>query len=212
MRTLLLAPHADDETLFAAFTILKFVPDIAVVHVPRDDDEQRERMSELRQALVELGVGTAVHWVGGYEGEQCHSLRSWLEQRCPPRSIHERAQSDDVVYFDHVFAPAVERDGHVEHNRVGKAALEVFGEDRVTSYLTYTRTGGRSRDGREVPYEPEWIARKLCALAAYRSQHAHPARAPWFVDLIDLREWYAEPGAPPRPPVVKPPATEMRGI
>lgn len=90
-----------------------------------------------------------------------------------------------------MFAPAVEENGHVEHNTVGVAASLLWPQSKVRYYLTYTRTHGRSTLGDEVFYETEWISRKLRALAEYGSQIAHPARRPWFYDLVDLREWYA---------------------
>ena len=92
---------------------------------------------------------------------------------------------------DIVIAPSYEEGGHEQHNAVAQAATSVFGGD-VIHYLTYTREGGRSRDGYLVkPDDPEWIALKLRALACYRSQLRIENCRPWFTDLLDLNEWLA---------------------
>ena len=59
----------------------------------------------------------------------------------------------------------------------------------ITFYNTYRRGEGRTR-GVSVPYEADWPARKLRAMACYRSQIALPATQPWFANDW-LEEWYA---------------------
>lgn len=93
--------------------------------------------------------------------------------------------------IENVFAPAIEVEGHEQHNAVGLLAQDVFG-DRVTHYLTYAPRGVRSRYGVEVPPPTAHeIALKLRALSCYESQITNPATRPWFFELLDLREWWA---------------------
>ena len=89
---------------------------------------------------------------------------------------------------DLLIAPAVEEDGHPDHNLVGSLAQIKACE--IIQYTTYTRGGGRTTTGRFVPYEFPWMAVKRQAMACYESQAAHPATAPWFA-AKDLREWVA---------------------
>lgn len=176
MRSLLLAPHSDDETLFASYLILRHKPTVTVcLRSPGELGVSRFR--ETRAAMRILGDPEVETW-------------PYRETQPLPRDFYEllfrRAEE-----YDHCFAPAVEEGGHEHHNEVGRLALAVFGEHRVTRYLTYTRHGGRSREGTLVEPEPEWVALKLAALACYRSQIDDPATRPWFYDLVDLREWVA---------------------
>lgn len=86
-----------------------------------------------------------------------------------------------------VFAPAREEGGHEQHNRIADLADDIFVD--VTHYLTYT-ADGKSTSEHEVPFEPQWVAKKLHALACYRSQSAHPATRKHFLDH-GIREYVA---------------------
>ncbi len=99
-----------------------------------------------------------------------------LDVRAFENELHYVAELHSV---ERVFAPALELGGHTDHNVIAEIARDVFG-DGVTYYLTYT-ANGRSR-GRQVEWEPEWIARKYAALACYGSQIRSPATQIWFTD------------------------------
>lgn len=195
MRTLLLSPHYDDETLFAAYTVQRHQPDVLVVAVPKDRDEAERRNAETAEALKWLGHTGRLNSLGSYEGGiDPEYLVGYLEGCAAPapEAFDPLADPEDEdLKYDRVFAPAVEDGGHDDHNLVGRAAVKVFGPDRVIPYLTYTRGGGRSRGGVEVPATPAMIEGKLLALACHRSQIEHPARRPWFYDMLDMREWLA---------------------
>jgi LmbE family N-acetylglucosaminyl deacetylase len=187
---LLLAPHADDETLFASYLILRHKPDVLVCSRSRDEEEATLREAELAEAMAILD---APYRVWPYTSLDRRTIIADLSAWLP--------KNDPTYRYSHVFAPAVEQGGHDEHNGVGQAALDVFGSERVTPYLTYAPRGQRSREGVEViPADPSWIALKLRALACYRSQIEDPKTRPWFFELLDLREWVAVPEAvPPEP-------------
>lgn len=167
--SVLFAPHFDDETLFAAFTILRHRPHVVVCYPSaRDYGETAVREAETRDAMSVLGAAGVECWAGG-------DLRAQMDvfdaRRRPTR----------------VWAPDVDS-SHPEHVAVALAARQAFG-DRVTSYHTY-RDGQKVRSARPVPYEPAWVGQKLRALARYTSQHSHPRAHAFF--LQDLQEFYGE--------------------
>lgn len=180
MKSLLLAPHSDDEILFASWTLIAHTPDLVICREDPDRAMRGIRVSESRAALEELGYdwshGRMSVWPA-VERQYCHEM---LSRRICVASEH----------YDLVYAPLWEEEGHHEHNEISTLATIFFGSERCRYYSTYTRTGGRTQGRSEVPYDPTWIARKLRALACFETQHVHPQRSPWFVDLIDLREWY----------------------
>lgn len=187
MTALLLSPHNDDETLFASFLAIQHRADIVTclrsqVQYVRYSIRASDRERETIEAVETLGLRRPIQW-------------PFLDDSPDWQAIEQEMRALDVpsvfaVPYDRVFAPALEDDGHEHHNRIGALALEVFGPDRVTHYLTYTRSGGRSRNGVEVVPEPDWIERKHRALACYRSQIAEPSCREHF--LRDIREYVVE--------------------
>ena len=183
MTSILLEPHHDDATLFAAFTCIRERP--LVVTVFRSVVQERFGITHEQRARENA---TAISTLG------C----MWDQWDFPDSDPHVASIRAALGLLDarsseaHVFAPAVEVDGHAQHNLIGQLADEVFGEDRVTHYLTYGRHRGKSRDGSEVPFEPAWIRTKLRALACYESQIDTPAANCWMWFAEDLRE-YVQP-------------------
>jgi LmbE family N-acetylglucosaminyl deacetylase len=180
---LFLSPHNDDEVLFGTFTILRENPEIVIVfdsHVQGQRTGQenwRRRREESMRGLQELSVPRVWPTFLGLSdalpietATLCDALRQYGEPEM-------------------VYAPAVEVDGHVQHNIVGFAANQVF--PRVTHYLTYTRIG-KSRSENEVqPRNGDDIARKLRALACYSSQmEMEPKLGCWPHFMRDLTEYY----------------------
>jgi predicted SAM-dependent methyltransferase len=166
---ILFAPHADDETLFAAFTILKYRPAVVVCYgSERDYGDTATREAETRDALNVLGGGFLAQWNGGDLEAQMRALE---------------AQAVPTL----VFAPDRQA-SHPDHVAVHDAAVRVFG-DRVTTYHTYD-TAGKVRSDRPVPFEPVWVQQKLRALSRYTSQLTHPRAHQFFT--WDLAEFYGE--------------------
>lgn len=179
--TLVLAPHGDDESLFVAYTCMRERAHVIVCTQDRDPEVRQARSLEVTSAIRILGC-THQEWQipeteFGYRGHQTvrEYLQVWDTDRAPWKP-------------ERVYAPALDQDGHDQHNLVGALALEVFAE-RVIPYLTYAPRGQRQRYGQEVVPTAEEIQRKLKALACYRTQIENPATRPWFFDLLDLREW-----------------------
>lgn len=159
---LLLAPHHDDETLFAAYTLLRYRPHVAVCF----DGGTRYGATSVRQA--ETAAATKMlgcTWEALYE--QGGDLMTALAP-CDP---------------EQVFAPMPESHGHAEHNIVASIASDLW-PDRVVYYTTYT-AAGRTVVGDPVPIENGWDVLKVRALACYVSQIAHRGTRPHFLRPLD---------------------------
>lgn len=172
-RTLLLAPHADDETLFASYLAQRYAAQVVAVY-----DEGRE--NELAQATQWLGCTYRQFPLA--KGQDEDMVEAYLI------GLRDPASGDD---WDLVIVPAIEEFGHEEHNLVGRLALTVFQDCELIRYRTYSPRGTRTIGEPVVPDDPDHIARKLAALSCYRSQITEPAAQPWFYDLLDMREWVA---------------------
>ena len=180
---ILLAPHNDDETLFASFLCLKHNP-VVVICLYADD----HRVAETKCAMEELG-NVWMQWPFKADKPDWGAIQAQI------RLMAEQ--------YEHCFAPepAFFANGHdkekttpagwgvLQHDRIGQFALEAFGRERFTGYHTYTRWGGKVTEGTEVEFEPEWLLWKLRALACYRSQVLLPATMPHFAE--SLREYVA---------------------
>jgi len=166
-RGVLLSPHNDDETLFAAFTIIRHRPRVVVCfQSERDYGDPAAREAESREAVELLGASGFEQW----RGEDMVAAMRDLDARTHP---------------ERVWAPD-KRASHPQHVEVARAAREVFG-DRVVTYHTYDQAG-KVRDGRSVPYEPEWVHAKLRALCRYQTQATHPRAGAFFTwDLLEYQ-------------------------
>lgn len=174
LRGTLFAPHNDDETLFAAFTILRYRPRVVVCFPSVGDyGDPAVRELETRDAMGVLGAGLVEQWQGGdIEAEmrafdaRVHPLRVW-------------APDPDTTHPDHLL--------------VARAAAAVFG-NRVTTFHTYrigpSGAAEKVRSSHQVPFEPAWLGQKHRALARYQSQINHPRANQFFA--FDLHEFLGE--------------------
>lgn len=173
---LLLSPHCDDETLFAAYTLLRHRPRVMVCfngrrarHLPTDAD----RELETKAAMKQLGCKVVFARV------QCDPA-DWyeLELAVAPLVATPGLQ---------VWAPLPEPGGNLGHNGVGNLAAMLWPE-KTTFYTTYAGPqNGRSEIGTPVASEPAWADRKLRALECYKSQRLKPDTA--FHFSRSLREY-----------------------
>lgn len=167
----LLAPHNDDEALFATYTLLRHQPTVVVCldgwRGRRWDVPVDVRAAETAAALAVLGCPPHI-------------------QLSLPPDWGTLADALEIVLADaeHVWAPLPEEDGHSHHNRVGELAMQMF-PGRCTLYATYTMTGGKTTVGRLVPYEDGWPELKRAALSCYASQLARPGTRPHFERSLD---------------------------
>lgn len=172
-RALLLSPHADDEVLFAAFTVIRYRPDV-VICCPsvRDYGSTAERHWESQNAGNILHAASVEQWAYESEDELAWRLISLDQARHRPL----------------VFAPS-EDCSHPDHRMVGSAAARVFG-GRLFRFHTYNATG-KVRRGTQVAFEPAWVQLKLRALAMFTTQLEHPRAHKFFME--DLHEYYEVP-------------------
>lgn len=172
-QTLLLAAHADDETLFAAYLVQRYAAHIVVVY-----DEGRK--GELEMAAQWLGCSCTQ--LGARKGMGEEEIETYLW------GLHDPAGESQ---WGRIIYPLEEVAGHEEHNIVARLAGRVFAGPDVTMlpYRTYAPRGVRSKGMESLPASPEHVARKLGALSCYRSQIADPDSGQWFYSLLDMREW-----------------------
>lgn len=155
---LLLAPHNDDECLFAAYTLMREKPFVIVV---TDSDMQRPavtadmRREESRRGCETLGV--AVSFLGLKDG----SLEA---NEADPRTRLAPFASLDWKW---VYAPAIQG-GHKDHDVLGKVASDMF--PRVSYYSTYLMGQFTPIGENAVEPTPEEIELKNKALDCYASQ------------------------------------------
>lgn len=166
---LLLSPHADDECLFCAFTIIRHRPHVVICFPSAGDyGDTATRTEESRKAVSILGGGPVEQWTSGLDlVAQMHAL-------------------DERLRPTRVWAPSPKA-SHPDHVAVAACAAEVFGA-RLTAFQTYD-AGGKVRAGQLVPFEPGWAFRKRQAMGCYTTQWAHPRARKFFDD--DLAEYQA---------------------
>lgn len=182
---LLLAPHGDDETLFAAYTCMRYGKRMHVIVCTQDADPaiRSIRSQETARAIAHFGCSHH-EWPMPADQVNWDIAKEWLSGWASTNLFPTKIEI--------VFAPAIEPEGHEHHNAVGLLAQDVFG-DIVQKYLTYAPRGQRSDYGIEVlPPTAYEIARKLRAMSCYESQIMNSMSRPWFFDLLDMREWLAE--------------------
>lgn len=160
---LLLAPHFDDEALFAAFVCLREHP-----------------------LVVFCFDGAPRH--GSVEVRSAESLRSMRVLGCDRVVLHATPETlaDQLAQFEHVehvWAPWPEAGGNSEHNLVGDVAAGLW-PDRVSFFTTYT-DDGRTVEGERVLPQNGWKWRKRQALACYHSQRQLPGMRPHFDRGLD---------------------------
>jgi LmbE family N-acetylglucosaminyl deacetylase len=177
---LFLSPHNDDETLFGSFTILRHAPHV-VVCLRSDVQEKRGGPPASRR---ESETDRALFWLRAPSWEQLLTLDT--DPDYGPKLVDDFERLDKTHRPEKVWTPAIENEGHEQHNGVTLAAMIVFGE-RLQPYMTYQRGNLGSR-GVEVPFESSWIESKLRAMSCYGSQHEIENTRPWFLDAT-LREY-----------------------
>ena len=172
MNALLVAPHADDESLFACYLALRLRARVVVCL-----DSGLIRFLELTDAMDVLG---------------CEWSMIRTPEDDPNWGLVQSTIEWDAKDATTLIAPAYEDGGHEHHNRVARIVDELD-HPHVVRYLTYVRGRGRST-GVEVPSSQPMRDLKLAALLCYQSQIKNPATAPWFPGgaYSDMREWIAE--------------------
>lgn len=190
--TLLFAPHSDDETLFAFYTVLRHRPGVVICFPSvRDYGSTGERLEESCAAMRMAGVEDVAMW--------CVADALDLEREM--RDVDARLQPTRV------WAPDPNA-SHPDHVTVATVAAAVFG-DRLVAYHTYD-AAGKVRLGQRVPVDAEWPELKRLALSCYRTQRQHPRARMFFdEDQFELDEYVASDAGGTQP-AAAPPAQSRR--
>lgn len=172
MSTILFAPHADDECLFAFYTMLRTE---AHVHVLLDSVPSRRAEFEAAMKIVRRSWTYTEMW----EGEP-----GW---KTIAAEMDIEARTSDLV-----IGPAYEDGGHEHHNAVAQI-VDSLDHPNVIRYVTYRRGFGRTMTANEVKGSAAEEELKLRALLCYESQINDPATHPWFPggEYHTLSEWIA---------------------
>lgn len=170
---LLLAPHDDDQALFAAYPMLRDQPKVIVClngglkqHYPRPE----VRVAESVAAAEILGCDFAHLGIGCEEAD-------W-------DAVEKQLQSEQP---EHVWAPLPEPNGHRHHNALGNLASRLW-PGKVTFYSTYHMVNDwpiRSTHGLQVPVEDGWPELKRQALDCFVTQIQSDGTAMHFDRPLD---------------------------
>lgn len=152
-KSLLLAPHNDDEALFASYIILKHKPLVCVVtdsyrqELRGDAITKEQRISETEMAMDILDADVKFLHI-------------------PDNAIGDDAL-DALDDFEVVYAPQPEFGGNPDHNKIGELAKNKW--KNVIFYSTYTAQRPYPH-GEPIPYTDEMYKLKMMALDSYQSQ------------------------------------------
>jgi LmbE family N-acetylglucosaminyl deacetylase len=167
---LLLAPHCDDETLFASYILLREQPKVAVCfngrrarHLPRDSEREQETVN----AMQVLGCDVV-----------------FCRATCDPADWYELETALAPIRPERVWAPLPEPGGNLGHNGVGNLAAMLW-PGLVRYYTTYGAGNERTTIGKPFPTDPSWPDKKLKAMSCYASQRMKPDTAFHFTRPLD---------------------------
>jgi len=179
---LFVSPHNDDAPLWGSFTLQRERPLVLTVfdsHIQPARGHVRCDAATRRQEDVEAMsiLGCAIEFSGVPDNEPTATIRERVD-----RALRRWTPAE-------VWLPAVEAGGHDQHNLIGELGLDIFKGANIHRYLTYTRTGGKSTDGREVKPTGAMVLTKLRALACYRTQIEIDALGCWPHFIRDQSEY-----------------------
>jgi LmbE family N-acetylglucosaminyl deacetylase len=189
MSGLFLSPHNDDEALFGAFSIQNHHPHVAVIF---KSQVMQDRGTGITAAIREAETNEALAVLGVKQWTQ----HDWLDTYCRETSEHRITLTSELtnwlpaVYppddYERVWAPyPYPGGGAPQHDALGYAALAAYGQAKVTLYHTYVDGRERVKGQEVVPDDPDFIRRKLCALACYESQINYPPTGHHFMHALN---------------------------
>lgn len=179
MRSILFAPHNDDEALFCAYTIMREKPLVVIVtdsHIQPNRGEAgcdaETRWQETVKAMEILGAPVIRLGMPDVDLDY-HAFGAFLMK--------------SLSGFDKVYIPALQ-EGNLHHDIVHRACRAVFG-DKCVDYTTYTKTELYTTGDIEIVPTEEEIALKNKALDCYVSQLNLKSTRPHFEAVRGKSEW-----------------------
>jgi LmbE family N-acetylglucosaminyl deacetylase len=179
---LFVSPHNDDAPLWGSFTLQRETPLVLTVfdsHLqpargyPKCDVATRRKEDVDAMTLL----GCKIEFSGVSDNEPQASIRE-----CVYAALRLWTPTE-------VWLPAIEDGGHDQHNLVGEIGLDVFKGAKIHRYLSYTRTRGKSTNGRPVTPTGVMVLKKLQAMACYRTQLEIDALGCWPHFIRDQNEY-----------------------
>jgi hypothetical protein len=171
---LFISAHNDDAPLWGSFTLQRETPMVLTVF----------------DSHIQPARGHAQCDAATRRKEDLEAMFSGVPDNEPHASIRERIHAALRPWTPtEVWLPAVEDGGHEHHNLVGEIGLEVLKGAKIHRYLSYTRTRGKSTNGREVTPTGAMVLKKLQALACYRTQIEIDALGCWPHFIRDQNEY-----------------------
>ncbi len=175
---ILIAPHNDDEALFASFICLRERP---LVIIATDSWTQFNRGETSITAEVRRNESIAAMKVLGCP-IQFLGIPDNRLSRAALREALKRFDPDTPT----VYAPAIQG-GNKQHDLVGRVALGYF--KHVILYCTYSEKEDYTTGEIELRPTPEELDLKDKALDCYRSQIAYAWTAHHFAAVRGKSEW-----------------------
>lgn len=172
---LLIAPHNDDEALFAAYTLMREKPLVLIVtdsFIQFNRGDGITRLQRRNETLAAMKLAGCPVIFGGIPDNELNLI---LVKRL----------LENFHGFEKVYAPAVQG-GNAQHDMIGQAAMVTF---PVTQYTTYTKTELWTIGKTEVVPTQEEIDLKNKMLDCYQSQIQLPSTAPHFAAVRGKSEW-----------------------
>lgn len=133
--SLLIAPHSDDEALFASYLLMREKPNVIVVFDGTSHEEKfgvtiEQRREETRNAMKMLDI--RVDFLGLSEDldDKTIIIRSFLDNMQNHNGMFKST--------NRIYVPA-KQGGHLQHDIVCEAAQYVFGEGKLLYYSTYQK-------------------------------------------------------------------------
>lgn len=187
---ILIAPHNDDETLFAGYLVARYRPQLVIV-VYDSYRQVAQGYPACSAARRRIESGRAVQILGQGSSELVCCGLDDRDDHTPIEAIARHIGSVASVLGeppDLIIAPAFTNDGHPQHNLVALASGLLFRESAVATlvpvprvrYTTYERSAGRTSSPFEVLPSAEQIQLKLRALACYETQ----------LNVANCRGWF----------------------
>jgi LmbE family N-acetylglucosaminyl deacetylase len=179
-KSILFAPHSDDEALFCAYTIMREKPLVVIV---TDAHRQTNR--------GEVGCDAETRWKETVEAMKildCPVIRLGMKDFELDYHIFGTFLQRSMEGFDIVYCPAIQ-EGNPDHDIISRACQAVFG-DKCKLYSTYAKGEWWTKGNVEIVPTEEEYELKMKALDCYKSQINLPSTAPHIQASRDARNEY----------------------
>ena len=176
MKSLFIAPHNDDETLWGAFTLMREKPVVVVItdsFIQANRGENITYFQRREETINAMKILGCLSFFLGIPDDNFSEAR--LNIQMP--TFHN---------FDRVYVPAIQG-GNPQHDIIGKVYQEMFG-NRCKHYTTYTKTEPYTTGNIEIVPTIEEIELKDKALDCYKSQIGNTNKV-YFDAVRGRSEW-----------------------